>query len=439
MRFKIIFFIVILHIALPSLAYAADQLEVNTNAGTKRIYTSSQALIIGNSTYRSWEKLDTVPAEVTLLKDALVRQGLKESDIQLEPNLGGDSLGAKIRSFLYKDVPYDTRLIVFYAGHGWTDSDFTGFLVPTDNASPGKATFKDKLVSMEDIVNWSYKSKAKHILFIFDSCFSGAVFLTRSNLLPSSLYIADADRDVRQFITSGSATDEVPAKSDFVKKLVEGLDGAADIYKDGIVTGNELGYWIKASISTLGKQTPQYGSAPLSRYRGGDTLFVIPTTTKPSTNAIQVAYAAPNARGTRGANARFIGTPDDKSMAAFEGIAVYYYQKSADGEAVWKGMEQKKLPFVRTRASLPQEYKANAIACGPDTPADAIKLLAKTLIESGVKLQVITPFQRDAHLKNHRLEVLTSLVRNGPGLRKFEGEGLSLEQIDRLTGCPALK
>lgn len=419
-------------------AFATQSLVIETSdAGKKQVYSSSRALIIGNSNYRFWNKLPSVPDELNLLKATLVKQGFSDGDVQVEKDLGGEDLGKKIRSFLYRETSTDTRLIVFFAGHGWSNESSTGYIVPVDAPKPGKQGFRESIVSMQDVLNWSYESKAKHILFIFDSCFSGSIFLTRSNLMPSKLYIADADRDVRQIITSGSDTEEVPASSKFVKKLAEGLEGAADILKDGVITGNELGFWLKQVVSEEGEQTPQFGSSTVQRFRGGDTLFLAASPLMPAT--AKPLYKAILAEGSRGANTRLIGTPSGKGMEVFKGIAVYYYQKLADGESVWKAMEREKLPFVRTRASLSQQYKSNAIACGPDTPAEAIKVLAKTLIASGINVQAIMPFQNDAKSKHNRMEILTTLIRQGPGLRDFSEKGLSETQIDQLTECPKLR
>ena len=92
----------------------------------------------------------------------------------------------------------NNRLLVFYSGHGdtrkgWMGDD--GYIIPVD--SPQKTTdengFLDKALSMDDIVNWSKKVATKHILFLFDSCFSGNILETKKsgNSVPDHIHQSD--------------------------------------------------------------------------------------------------------------------------------------------------------------------------------------------------------------------------------------------------------
>jgi hypothetical protein len=76
---------------------------------------------------------------------------------------------------------------------------------------------------MSQLLAWSRQFTAKHALFLFDSCFSGTVFKTRA-LPPQPPYITQATAlPVRQFITAGSAGEEVPARSEFTPAFVDAL------------------------------------------------------------------------------------------------------------------------------------------------------------------------------------------------------------------------
>ncbi|UJB18877.1 MULTISPECIES: caspase family protein [Lysobacter] len=408
----------------------AGELTVSSTQGEVEIYGSSQALVIGQSHYQFWTPLETVPQETEALRSALTQQGFDKVDVVSD--LKGAELGKRIRAFLYQEVPRNTRLLLFVAAHGHTDQRYTGFLVPIDNPQPGEKYFLDNLVSLEDVSNWSKQSPAKHVMMVFDSCFSGAVFLTRSNLKPGELFLSNADKAVRQFISSGSASDQVPSRSDFVVKFIEGIGGGADTYRDGIVTGNELGYWLKAEITRLGKQTPQYGSSTLREFQQGDVLFK-PSGAQPPA---PIRYDSPQSGGTRGAQAQLLGEPDRPEMAMFRGIDVTYYQKIADGSAIHEALSKGGIPYRKTRAQLPESLHTNAIACGPDTPIEAIRALAASLVDSGIVLQAIIPF-RQYKSKPLRLEVLTTTWNRGPGLRVWNQTGISREQIAALKACPA--
>lgn len=408
----------------------AEPTKIDSTDGAYLMYSQSKALIIGMSKYKHWEPLHTVPSDVESVRQALLRQGFKESDISVEKDLVGSQLQNRVRSFLVQDVKRDTRLVLYFAGHGWTDGQFTGYLVPADNALEGERGFRDYLLSMSAIGIWSQESLAKHILLVFDSCFSGAVFLTRSNLRPNELFLKDADRPVRQYITSGSATEAVPAQSDFVKKFVEGLDGAADIYKDGIITGNQLGYWLKREVTKLGKQTPQYGTSPLQLYSRGDVLFQTSANAASSTKKIPV-YS--NSKAKRGAES--IGLPDDNSLSYFKGVNVFYYQKIADGNAIKDALDARRIPFVKTRASLPQSLPTNSIACSPDVPIQAIRTLALALHDGGVPIRDISKF-RNPSAKPMRLEVLTWAQFDSDGsAREISQPPISRSRLAEWPSC----
>jgi hypothetical protein len=416
----------------------AEVFAVNSIAGPQKIYNESRALVIGLSDYENkldWVPLPSVPTEVKNVGDALRMNGF---DVETTLNLSSSEIQDKLKSFLFQNTDRDTRIVVYFAGHGWTDGQSTGYIVPTDAPGEGKDGFLAKLVSMQQIMDWSYSSRAKHILFIFDSCFSGAVFLTRSNLKPSELVLRDADRVVRQFITSGSATDAVPALSDFAPKFIDGLRGAADIYRDGVVTGNELGYWLKNEIAALGKQTPQFGSSPLTKFRFGDMLFR-PLADIESAIAVEdqkpIKLVAAGTNLGRGASVRSLGEPASQKAGVFNGLEVFYYEKLADGSRIRDALDKREIPYVRTRASLPDKFEANAIACGPDIPIDSLKALALALIEDGVPIRAIFRF-RDPAVKPKRLEVV-SLTKDAAGSELLATPPLTVEQIAQLQNCPS--
>ena len=84
-------------------------------------------------------------------------------------------------------------------------------------------------------------------------------------------------KDVRQFITSGSASEQVPAKSVFSGLLVRALRGAGDLDRDGYVTGTELGMYLQREVTALKVgQTPQYGKIRDPDFNEGDFVFAAP-------------------------------------------------------------------------------------------------------------------------------------------------------------------
>ena len=92
---------------------------------------------------------------------------------------------------------------------------------------------------MQEIEVFAKNTSAKHVLFMFDACFAGSVFLA-TKAAPSYIEVF-TEEPVRQFITSGSADQEVPDNSIFRRAFVDALAGSADFDKDSYLTGSELG------------------------------------------------------------------------------------------------------------------------------------------------------------------------------------------------------
>jgi hypothetical protein len=228
------------------------------------LYDNSYALVIGVSKYVSgWPELTGVKKDVEAVKKALENQGFHVSVLE-DPDR--DGLDKKFRDFIYQyGRNPDDRLLFYFAGHGYTvrlayGGDM-GYIVPADAPNPNVDLdgFKAKAISMETIQVYARLIESKHALFMFDSCFSGQMFAL-SRAVPENISYKTA-RPVRQFITSGSAEEQVPDKSVFCQQFVEALDGEADVDKDGYVTGTELGEFLQKNVVnyTRGAQHPQYG------------------------------------------------------------------------------------------------------------------------------------------------------------------------------------
>ena len=415
----------------------ASEFRVTSTDGIKPIYNRSRALLIGVDNYKTWDKLTTIPGELRDLREALVRQGFDGADIKTVLDPTADRMKKEIEDFFNQPADSRTRLMLFFAGHGYTDGRSTGFIVGAD--APGKShpDLGRFSMGMDVISLLSERSRAKHVLLVFDSCFSGAVFLTRGAAnLPSPLFIADADRPVRQFITSGSEFDEVPAQSDFIKEFIRGLDGAADSVIDGVITGNELGYWLKATLTPKGKQTPQYGSSTTQQFRHGDVMFAALGTTPLTLGAAGIKKIPVAANG----NTRSAPTTEVEPVTRenLQGVNIYYYAKAADHGRVEKALDALSIPYYKTRANkLPDRFEVNALACGADVPISVVKVLALALTRGNIPVRAIFPVQQPRNKKG-RIEIL-SLSENAEGLTSLATPPLSEAQILRITSCKWLQ
>ncbi|WP_287129858.1 lectin-like protein [Candidatus Cyanaurora vandensis] len=240
------------------------------------LYKESHALIIWVGDYKAWSKLINVEREANDVKAVLVRQGF---NVRMVGNPTGQSIMSEVQDFIatygYKR---DNRLVIFYTGHGDTRNRDKGYLVPVDAPDPtlDETDFLRKAVSMEQVMTWARNIESKHVLFVFDSCFSGTVFKTKSKMKLDDSYIRTViDKPVRQFLAAGDAGQKVPAKSVFTPLLVRALKGEADFSKDGYVTGSELGLFLTQKLPgyTNNSQSPQYGKIRDVELDQGDIVF----------------------------------------------------------------------------------------------------------------------------------------------------------------------
>jgi hypothetical protein len=247
------------------------------------LYKASYALVIGVSDYTNgWQSLPGVKSDVKAVSSSLKEQNFEVTEV-VNPKRA--ELSAAIEKFINDyGYEYENRLLIYYAGHGHTQKSGAGyeqgFIVPTDAPSPkagNEIDFRRSAVSMDTIERYAQDINAKHALFVFDSCFSGALITKTRSAIPPIITFK-ATQPVRQFITAGSDDQEVPDVSVFRQQFVEGIKGAADRNTDGFVTASELADFLQNKVTryTRGAQTPQYGKIRDARLDKGDFIFALP-------------------------------------------------------------------------------------------------------------------------------------------------------------------
>ena len=257
---------------------------VHTENGNElTLYKDSHALVIGNGAYpveNGWNPLPGAVKDVKEVTEVLQRHGF---NVTLKIDVTKDEFNKAFSKFIYESgKDKDNRLLFYYAGHGYTTRAATGedlgYLVMLDTPSPENAgEFDLYSIDMVKFVSDSKKIHAKHVLFMFDSCFSGTVLNLRNRLTPS--HITDRIKNpVRQFITAGRADEPVPDRSEFKKAFLNILEGRVDEpTPDGYLTGVELGDYLYRTVPQYSKgQHPQHGKIHDQQLNTGDFVFVLP-------------------------------------------------------------------------------------------------------------------------------------------------------------------
>jgi formylglycine-generating enzyme required for sulfatase activity len=291
---------VLLLIGLLAPAHSAERAlrVVDTVGHMVGLYQASYALVIGVSDYTNgWPDLPGVEEDIAEVSVVLKEQGF---DVTIVKNPDLHALREAFDTFINRHgLVEDYRLLMYFAGHGHTIKPSyggeIGYIVPADAPNPHQDLrgFFAKAMDMQQIEVYAKRIQAKHAMFLFDSCFSGSIF-SLSRAVPEHINYKTS-RPVRQFITSGSADEQVPDKSVFRQQFISGLRGEGDANGDGYVTGTELGEFLQSKVVNYsrGAQHPQYGKLRDPNLDKGDFVFKIVVTVSTPEGKTEVEVTAP--------------------------------------------------------------------------------------------------------------------------------------------------
>ena len=167
-----------------------------------------------------------------------------------------------------------------------------------------------------EVIAWSLQTKARHVLMVFDACFSGSLFQTKGPIAVPDQNDFDSIRrglskPIRYYITSGRQNEEVAAPGTFAMLLLRGLRGAADVYHQGIISAEVLGSYLYHEVPkyTSRPQTPQYASIGNAMLSEGQFFFLI----EPAATGMSAPLAKAPAETPDSATANRPGTSNKKS------------------------------------------------------------------------------------------------------------------------------
>ncbi len=256
-----------------------------------------RALLIGNNDYQHWNDLKTAVHDVEELSDVLQNfYGFLQEDVILLRDATRRETLQAFKDLQAVSQPED-RLLVYYAGHGFSDSGSQrGFWVPVDAADQFDYLPNEVIRKELEII------KAKHKLLIADSCFSGT-FVTTQRSLGTELnwreegyYVNKSADPSFQTLTSGSnepVFDGGPAwggHSIFAHHLLSKLRNNQDPYFPSKKLGQHLEEQVAndVAISLGAEQTPIF-SAIYPGHSGGEFFFL-----RPDLDARNVIFRPPS-------------------------------------------------------------------------------------------------------------------------------------------------
>ena len=239
-------------------------------------YGNFYALVIGNNQYKYYRDLKTA------VNDARAVAHMLESNygfnVMLLTNTTRSAILGSIKNLRHQ-VSSGDNVLVYYAGHGYLDSETDeGFWLPVD-ADP------------QDESNWlltdRVRSKikvmpAKHVLVVADSCFSGKFTrsVTRgfriepdtSNYVPGLKRLST--KRSRTVLTSGGLEPVLDSignskHSVFAEEFLSLLNT-----NKVVLDAASLSQIIRLKVISNSSQTPEYGPIYEAGHDGGDFLFV---------------------------------------------------------------------------------------------------------------------------------------------------------------------
>ena len=275
----------IISVLLNSSALASQGISVQAKRtdGSKqelKLYSGYYALVIGCGDYREgWPMLPNPVKDTEEVADVLKKLGF---EVELMKDLTSLELRDALNTLVaHMGEDAEKGILVFFAGHGHTlkraDGKKLGYIVPVDAPDPDVdlVGFMNRAVSMQYFEQISTLIAAKHVLMIFDSCFSGALFALSRAKAPKFIE-EQVSKPVRLFITAGNESEKVPDQSEFKTVFVQGLtERYADLNRDNYITGQELGAYLQEKVVnyTDGAQHPQFGKIRNPELDKGDFVF----------------------------------------------------------------------------------------------------------------------------------------------------------------------
>jgi len=182
----------------------------------------------------------------------------------LNEDAGLSRLRSTLGTHLKKMAGKEDMVIIYFAGHGATEKDVLSpdgdglekYLLPYD-ADP--EDLYASALPMREVSHIFYRIQSQRIIFIADACYSGASGGRTISLSGIRANISDAFLDriaggKGTVIMTASGANEVSAEDEklqhgvFTFYLLQGLAGAADADKDGLITVDEIYQYVSVQV-----------------------------------------------------------------------------------------------------------------------------------------------------------------------------------------------
>lgn len=234
------------------------------------------ALVIGNDNYSDLDNLATAINDATEIGNVLKNK--YNYKVKLLKNADRYTMLNALSEYSNKLGKYD-NLMVYYAGHGLIDKNTKeGYWIPTDASKSDKSTW----IPNKAISDFMASMKAKHVMVVADSCYSGTLSGSAISPLPDNVENEDilftSRVKARTVLTSGGLQPILDSggnghsifASAFLDTLKEN-DGVMEGYRLYKAMSQQVS--LRSSLAGL-KQIPEYSAVKHAGHEGSEYYFM---------------------------------------------------------------------------------------------------------------------------------------------------------------------
>ena len=217
------------------------------------------AILIGIEKYKNLPKADFANSDARVFYDYAIRAlGIDPENIKLLVDQDAEQaeILRTLKSWLPARVRPSTNIFLYYSGHGLPTSDGKGlYLLPVG----ADKDFVDRTSLLQAEINSLLQAaKAKSVTIFLDSCYSGTGRTGETivaNARPISLKLSESVFPPEFNVISASQNDQISSSSPDLKHgifsyyLMKGMEGDADINKDGIVSFGEMHSYLTEKVT----------------------------------------------------------------------------------------------------------------------------------------------------------------------------------------------
>ena len=230
------------------------------------------ALVIGNNEYAHLNNLETATNDAGAVASVL------RHDYGFDVTLLINTTRAEILGALAnyrKTLKPNDNLLIYYAGHGIVDSvTEEGFWLPVD----AEQDVPTNWISNADITNMLKAIRAKHVMVVSDSCYSGTLVRAADAELRTS------EEDAAWVKRVSRKRSRTALASGSLEPVLDGGGGDHSIFakaflgalrtNSSVLDGQTLFRNIRGPIALEADQTPRYSDIRRAGHEGGDFLLV---------------------------------------------------------------------------------------------------------------------------------------------------------------------